>query len=146
MYGTYSAYYTILHTRPYGYTTYEWLIGPVLCALQRDNTENSKKIFPEKELRGLSCSLHKFKDRSAYSAAGKYVNRSWEYLCKPLTDTWMCKLGLRPRNSFSENTEIEFSLQCGRSRSSKISHLKTKKCDKIFLLLFVSCFRQPVEF
>ncbi len=39
-------------------------------------------------------------DQSAYSAAGKYVDRSlWIY--KSLTDTWMWKLGLRPRNFFS---------------------------------------------
>ncbi len=30
---------------------------------------------------------------------------------KSLTDTWMWKLGLRPRNSFSGNTSMEFSLQ-----------------------------------
>ncbi len=49
-------------------------------------------------------------DRSAYSPAGK---------CGPilriyssLTDTWMWKLGLRLRNSFSGNTEKGFSLQC----------------------------------
>jgi hypothetical protein len=28
-----------------------------------------------------------FQDRSAYSAAGKYVDRSWEYMYKSLTDT-----------------------------------------------------------
>ncbi len=36
-------------------------------------------------------------DRSAYSAAGKYVDRS-------LTDICQWKLGLRPSNSFSGNT------------------------------------------
>jgi hypothetical protein len=34
----------------------------------------------------------------------------WIY--KSFTDTWMWKLGLRPRNSFSRNTEKGFSLQC----------------------------------
>ncbi len=56
--------------------------------LQRHNTENSKQIFPEKELRGL-CPNFQFMclwaiyysyDRSAYSAAGKYVDQSWEYI------------------------------------------------------------------
>jgi hypothetical protein len=41
-----------------------------------------------------------------YSAAGKYVDRSWEYLNR----SRMWTLGLRLRNSFSENTR--FSLQC----------------------------------
>ncbi len=31
-----------------------------------------------------------FQDQSAYSDAGKYVDRSWEYIYKSLTDTWMC--------------------------------------------------------
>jgi hypothetical protein len=44
---------------------------------QRHNTENLNQIFPEKELRGHN--------RSAYSAAGKYVNRSWEYINRSQT-------------------------------------------------------------
>ncbi len=36
-------------------------------------------------------------DRSVYSAAGKYVDQSWEN--KSLTDTWVWKLGMRPRAS-----------------------------------------------
>jgi hypothetical protein len=28
------------------------------CTLQRHNTENSKQIFPEKELRGFSTNFH----------------------------------------------------------------------------------------
>ncbi len=35
----------------------------------------------------------------------------WIY--KSLTDTWMWKLGLRPRNSQKRNTQMGFSLQCG---------------------------------
>ncbi len=42
-------------------------------------------------------------DRSAYSATGKYVDWSWEYI-KLLLDTWMWKLGRRSRNSFSGGT------------------------------------------
>jgi hypothetical protein len=44
--------------------------------MQRTNTENSKHIFPEMELRGLSPNFHvhvsvsDFHDQSAYSAAG----------------------------------------------------------------------------
>jgi len=34
-------------------------VEELLCtALQRTNTENSKQIFPEKELRGLSPNFH----------------------------------------------------------------------------------------
>jgi hypothetical protein len=53
-------------------------------ALQRTNTENSKQIFPKKDLCTLSpnfCIHVSVRDwftyshhRSAYSAAGKYVN------------------------------------------------------------------------
>jgi hypothetical protein len=58
-------------------------------ALQRGNTENSKQIFPEKEFCGLSpifphsCVCERFiysQDRFVYSAAGKYVDRFWEYI------------------------------------------------------------------
>ncbi len=34
---------------------------------------------------------------------------------KSLTDTWMWKLGTRPRSFISRNTQIESSLQCGRA-------------------------------
>ncbi len=56
--------------------------------------ENSKKIFQEKEFRSHrfrfpdSCVCERFiysHDRSAYSAAGKYVERSWEYIYKSPT-------------------------------------------------------------
>jgi hypothetical protein len=42
---------------------------------KRHNTENLKQIFPEKELR----------DKSAYSAARKFVDRSWEYINRSQT-------------------------------------------------------------
>ncbi len=50
---------------------------------QRHNTENSKQTFPEKELHGLSPKVHihvSSHHRSAYSATGKYVDRSWEWI------------------------------------------------------------------
>ncbi len=58
-------------------------------ALQRHNTEHSNYIFPGKELRRSQsqfiysgvCERFKYcHDQSAYSAAGKYVDRSWEYI------------------------------------------------------------------
>ncbi len=64
-------------------------------AQQRHNTENLKQIFPEKELHGLSPYFHihvsvndliKYShDQSVYSAGGKYVDRSWEYINRPQT-------------------------------------------------------------
>jgi hypothetical protein len=61
--------------------------------LQRHNIENSKQIFPEKELGGLSPNFHILvyerlmysPDRSAFSAAGKYVYRSREYINRSQT-------------------------------------------------------------
>ncbi len=62
--------------------------------LQRQNAENSKQIFPEKELGDLSPNFHShvsMRDlyihtyRSAYSAAGKYMDRSWEHIIRPQT-------------------------------------------------------------
>jgi hypothetical protein len=47
---------------------------PFLYVLQTQNTEKSKQIFPEKQLRDHSPSFHihmSLSDRSAYSAAGK---------------------------------------------------------------------------
>ncbi len=59
--------------------------------------------FPEKEyINGIAVAVYilerfkYFQDRSAYFAAGKYVDR--------LTDIWTWKLGLRPHNSQERNT------------------------------------------
>jgi hypothetical protein len=49
-------------------------------------------------------------DRSAYSPAGKCG--PFLRIYSSLTDTWMWKLGLRLRNSFSGKTLKGFSLQC----------------------------------
>ncbi len=60
-----------------------------------------------------SCVCERFKysqDRSAVCCrklCGQIVE-----IFKSLTDTWMWKLGLRPRNPFSGNREMGFSLQC----------------------------------
>jgi hypothetical protein len=64
-------------------------VSQVLFALQRHKTKNIKQIFPEEELRGLSPNYHIHVSVSVlhiptigqdYSAAGKYVDRSWEYI------------------------------------------------------------------
>ena len=56
-------------------------VASVIYTLQRHTIENSKQTFPEKELHGLSLKFHihvSSHHRSAYSATGKYVDRSWE--------------------------------------------------------------------
>jgi hypothetical protein len=61
--------------------------------LKRHNNENSKQIFPEKKLRGHSPDFHIHVPVSNLyiptidlpSAAGKYVDRSWEYITRSQT-------------------------------------------------------------
>jgi hypothetical protein len=57
-----------------------------MTTMERDNTENLKQIFPEKELRGLSPYFHSHVSVSdlyipriglPIAAAGTYVDRSW---------------------------------------------------------------------
>ncbi len=50
---------------------------------------------------------------------------------KSLKDTWMWKFGLMPRNSFSGNTEMGFSLQCRKLTSSDKNSLASDP-SKIF--------------
>ncbi len=72
-------------------TVQAWMI--LAPTLQRHNTENSKQIFPEKELRCLSpnfqitvCERFIYsQDQSAYCAAGKYKDRFWEYINRSQT-------------------------------------------------------------
>ncbi len=86
-----------------------WYFRPTL---QRHNTENREKIWncaasiPISTFMCLWAIYIVPRSVCLYSAAGKYVDRSWEYIkhCTA-TDTWMWKLRLRPpRNSFSRNT------------------------------------------
>ncbi len=46
------------------------------------------------------------------------IGRSIVGIYKPLTNTWMWKLGLWPRNSFSGNIHFEFSVLCLYSAAS----------------------------
>ncbi len=78
----------------------------ITCTLQRKNTEISKQIFPEKEYRDLSPNFHIHASVSDLLYSHHRSPILLEEICRPnlglyksLTDTWMLKLGLRPRCS-----------------------------------------------
>ncbi len=78
--------------------------------MQRKNAENLKQIFPEKEYRGLSPSFHIHVSASELYIPAMDLPFLLEEICGPilgiyktLTETWMWKLGLRPRNSQKRN-------------------------------------------
>ncbi len=61
--------------------------------LQRQHTENSEQIFPEMKLRGVNpnSNIHvsvsdAYIPMIPYSAAGKQMDRSWEYTYKSWND------------------------------------------------------------
>jgi hypothetical protein len=57
-----------------------------LIALQRQNDENWKQIFPEKEYRGLSPNFNYIFPRwVCLFCWRKYVDRSWEYINRSQT-------------------------------------------------------------
>jgi hypothetical protein len=79
--------------------------------LLRHDTENSKQICPEKKLRGLSPNVQMCERFILYIPWIGLSILCCRKICAPilriyksLTDTWMWKLGLRPRNSFFGNT------------------------------------------
>ncbi len=91
-----------------------WIFGIVYLqwgsALQRQNTEISKPIFPEKEYRGLSPNFHIHASVSNLYIPTIGLPILVEEICrlilglyKSLTDSWMLKLGLRPRYSQKRN-------------------------------------------
>ncbi len=76
-------------------------------------------VFPEKEYRGLSPNFHIHTSVSHLYISTIGLPILLEEICWPilglyksLTDTWMLKLGLRPRYSQKRNTYMWFSLQC----------------------------------
>ncbi len=80
-------------------------------ALQRQNTEISKLIFPGKEYRGLSPNFHIHASVSDLYIPTIGLPIQLYEICRPilelyksLTDTWMWKLGLRLRYSQKRNT------------------------------------------
>ncbi len=82
-----------------------------LHTLQRQNTEISKQIFPEKKYRGLSHNFHIHASVSDLYITTIGLPILLEEICRPilglyksLTDTWMWNLGLRPRYFQKRNT------------------------------------------
>ncbi len=101
---------------------------------------NSVYIFLFWELHGLSPNFHihvsvRFKysqDRSTYFLQQK--GRSIVGIYNSLTDTWMWKLGLRPRYSFSGNICFKFSAFCLCSVHSCMRARKRPKPSQFYYI------------
>ncbi len=83
--------------------------------------ENPIYVFPEKKFRSLSpdCHIHVSVSDLYIPRIGPHTVFSCSRIGRPilgiyksLTETWMWKLGLRLRNSFSGNIFFEFSVLC----------------------------------
>ncbi len=93
------------------YTELYRTLALLFTTLQRQNAENLKQIFPEKEYRGLlSPSIHIHVSVSELYIPTMGLPVRLEEICrlilgiyKSLKDTWMWKLGLRPRYSQKRN-------------------------------------------
>ncbi len=73
-----------------------------------------------------------FQDRSTYFLQHKrQIDRG---IYKSLTNTWMWKLGLRPRNSFSGNICFKIPVLCLCRLVSKVNLVKGQ-CNEIFRFL-----------
>ncbi len=98
----------------------DWCVSYCFCSLQRHNTEKFLQNIPRKKLLGHSTNsyirLFTWENyifpRSVFHFCCRKIGGPTMGIHRSLTDTWMWKLGLKPRNSFSENTKIEISLQC----------------------------------
>ncbi len=95
--------------------------------LQKTHTEYSKQIFPEKELRGHIPNFHIHVSVSDLYISTIKLPIMLQEICgqilgiyKSLTNTWMWKLGLRPRNPKKRNNKWDFhcsaELDCTRYR------------------------------
>ncbi len=105
-----------------------FLFSSFYYALQIHCTKNLKLIFPERKLRGLVPNLYihvsvsdsctpTIGPQTQYSKIGGPI----EGIYKSITDTWIQKLGTRPRSFhvfISGNICFEFSVQCLQEQSN----------------------------
>ncbi len=102
--------------------------------------ENPNYLFPEKELRGLSphsCVCERFIlyiPGFVHIFSFSRIGSPMVGINKSLTNTWMVKLGLRPRNSFSGNIYFKVSVLCLCSVS--LLHTVCYPGDKNHVILF----------
>ncbi len=109
------------------------LAAEKMCAgtLQRTNSENSKQIFPEKQLRSHSPNFQLHVSMSDLYIPTIDLSILLQQICGPilgiyksLTNTWMWKLGLRPHNSQKRNTKMSFvAVQAIRAPIYKLSSI-----------------------
>ncbi len=112
-------------------------------ALQRQNTEISKQIFPEKEYQGLSPNFHihaSVSDLRVYISTivclfcwSKYVDRSWDYINLLQTHecgNWGWGRGI-PRNGIHK-----WDFRCS---------VKTGRDDPVFLEILYRCMKTTSE-
>jgi hypothetical protein len=100
--------------------------------------ENPIYVFLFWELRDLSPNFHVhvvsdlFFRRIGPHISCSRIGRSMVGIYKLLTDTWMWKLGLWPRNSFSGDICFEFSVLvlCSAAQTFLPNQFKTQLCLK----------------
>ncbi len=107
----------------------------VAVTLQRHNTENPKQILPERNC-GATVPISTFLwlwanyifPRSVCLFTCRKKCGTILGIYKSLRDTWRWKLGLRPHNALSGNTEMGFSLQCSSLVCQCIERGVWQKC------------------
>ncbi len=122
-----------------GFMCWSWA-----TTLQRQNAENLKQIVPEKEYQGLSPNFHIHVSVSELYFPTMGLPVLLEEICrrilgiyKSLKDTWMWKLGLRPRYSQKRNI-------CGASKIKlkKVNKKRTVTVRRVIIFFNIS--RRPL--
>ncbi len=72
----------------------------------RNKYSQKRKIWASVPISTFIClwEIYSFLQSVCLFCWRKYVDQSWDYIYRSLTDTWMWKLGLSPRNSQKRNT------------------------------------------